>query len=116
MGEPLTYPVSHFITDSKEHQHIVTFCDAHCIEVTENISTCYPALGREQRYEKHSQEFSICRNKDGAYEAVPSRTRDFPGRAAPKTRLSAEPSFNCPATHSHQRIHIPPHTNFQSSD
>lgn len=57
MSEPLTYPVSHLIADSKEHQHIVTLRDAHCIEVTEDISTCYPALGREQRREKAVRDF-----------------------------------------------------------
>lgn len=39
-----TYPVGHFITDSKQHQHIVTFRDPHGVQVTEDVGTCYPAL------------------------------------------------------------------------
>lgn len=30
---PKSYPVCHFIADSKEHQHVVAFCDPHGIKV-----------------------------------------------------------------------------------
>lgn len=91
VSEHLTYPVSHFITDSKEHQHIVTLGDAHCIEVTEDISTCYPALGREQRCEKAQPGISHLYKQRWSRRS--SGFRDLgafqEGRAAPRLRLAA---------------------------
>lgn len=56
-----TYPVSHFITDSKEHQHIVTFRDPHGVEVTEDVGTCYPALeDRRGVSEDNWGTFRVC--------------------------------------------------------
>lgn len=49
---PATYPVSHFIADCEEHQHVVTLRDPHGIEVAEDVGTCYPALGREGKGKK----------------------------------------------------------------
>lgn len=43
-GPAPAYPVGHLIADSKEHQHVVAFCDPHGVEVAEDVGTGYPAL------------------------------------------------------------------------
>lgn len=87
-GPSPTYPVSHFIADSKEHQHIVTFCDPHGVEVTEDVGTGYPALeDRQGRGEQERQGIPMCGvaprawglSRDGSSVSVTQRLAACPG-------------------------------------
>lgn len=48
-GHTQHYLVIHLLADTQQHQHVVTLCDAHGVEITEDVSTRYPALRDRQR-------------------------------------------------------------------
>lgn len=43
------YLVIHLLADTQQHQHVVTLCDAHGVEITEDVSARYPALRDRHR-------------------------------------------------------------------
>ncbi len=42
------YLVIHLLADTQQHQHVVALCDAHGVQITEDVSTRYPALRDRQ--------------------------------------------------------------------
>jgi len=40
----VTFLIGHLVADTQQHQHVVAVCDAHRVQVTQDISTCNLAL------------------------------------------------------------------------
>lgn len=73
-----THPVGHFITDSEEHQHVVTLRDPHGVEVTEDVGTGYPALEEKADVSRDPRGLSGADTESWAAQRHPGG--DFPGR------------------------------------
>lgn len=44
------YLLIHLLADAQQHQHVVTLCDAHGVEIAEDVSARYPALCQKRTF------------------------------------------------------------------
>ena len=46
----ITFLLGHLVTDAEKHQHVITVCHSHRIQVTQGVGTCYLTLQIKVHY------------------------------------------------------------------